>query len=331
VIVDAHAHLVAPAAFYGYRANLLASGGYHKGSPGISDEALKASADSNVALMDEVGTDVQFLSPRPFQQMQSAKPERIVHWWIEATNDLIARTVAMHPSRFAGIAGLPLCSGQPVESCFDELDRAVNGLGFVGVTLNPDAYEGTGYTPPMGDPYWYPLYERVTSLGVPILMHSSGCASGRESYSAHFITEESIAALSLLESDVFDEFPELAVIIPHGGGSVPYQIGRWQAERFLPSLGGDPGNERFEIALRRLWFDTVLHHPPSLELLIKTVGADRVLFGTERPGSGSATDPETGLQMDDFKRVIDGFDFLKEEERTAIYEGNARQIFSRFT
>lgn len=330
MIIDAHAHLVAPPAFYGYRANLLASGGYHKGSPGITDEALAGSAASNVALMDEVGTDVQFLSPRPFQQMQSAKPERVVHWWIEANNDLIARTVALHPTRFAGIAGLPLCAGQPVETCFDELDRAINGLGFVGVALNPDPYEGTGYTPPMGDEFWYPLYERLSSVGAPVLVHSSGCFSGRESYSAHFVTEESIATLSLLESRVFEDFPDLKIIIPHGGGSVPYQIGRWQAERLLPSLGGHPDQERFEVAIRRLYFDTVLHYPPSLELLIKTVGADRCVFGTERPGSGSAVDPDTGRQMDDLKAVIDGFEFLSAADRTVVYEGNALNVFSRF-
>ncbi len=330
MIIDAHAHLVAPPVFYAYKANLLASGGYYKGDPKISDEALAKAAAGNVSLLDEVSTDVQFLSPRPFQQMHATKPERVVHWWIEANNDLIARTVALHPSRFAGVAGLPLCAGQPVETCFEELDRAVNDLGFVGVILNPDPHEGLGTTPPLGDEYWYPLYQRLVELDVPAMIHSAGCYSGRESYSAHFITEESIAILSLLDSPVFTDFPELKIIIPHGGGSVPYQIGRWQAERLMPSLGGGPDEERFEVALRRLWFDTVLHNPLSLELLLKTVGPERCLFGTERPGSGSATDPETGRQYDDLKRVIDGFDFLSDAQRRLIYHDNARTVFPRF-
>jgi predicted TIM-barrel fold metal-dependent hydrolase len=329
VIIDSHAHLVAPPAFYGYRANLIASGGYHQGSPGISDDALAASAASNVAIMDSVGTDVQLLCPRPFHQMQSAKPERMVHWWIEANNDLIARTVGMHPTRFAGVAGLPVCAGRSVTEALPELHRAVNDLGFVGVTLNPDPNEGIGHGPGLDDEYWYPLWEAMIDLDVPALIHSSGCFNGRETYSEHFVTEESIAILTLLRGAVFQRYPGLKIIVAHGGGSVPYQIGRWQAEVLTPGLGGDPNNVRFEVQLRQLYFDTVLHWPLSLELLFKTVGPDRCLFGTEKPGSGSATDPDSGRGFDDLKPVIEAMNFLTAEDREAIFENNARSVFPR--
>jgi 4-oxalmesaconate hydratase len=329
VIIDSHAHLVAPPAFYGYRANLIASGGYHQGSPGISDDALAASAASNVAIMDSVGTDVQLLCPRPFHQMQSAKPERMVHWWIEANNDLIARTVGMHPTRFAGVAGLPVCAGRPVTEALPELHRAVNDLGFVGVTLNPDPNEGIGHGPGLDDEYWYPLWEAMIDLDVPALIHSSGCFNGRETYSEHFVTEESIAILTLLRGAVFQRYPGLKIIVAHGGGSVPYQIGRWQAEVLTPGLGGDPNNVRFEVQLRQLYFDTVLHWPLSLELLFKTVGPDRCLFGTEKPGSGSATNPDSGRGFDDLKPVIEAMNFLTAEDREAIFENNARSVFPR--
>jgi predicted TIM-barrel fold metal-dependent hydrolase len=329
MIIDSHAHLVAPPSFYGYRANLLASGGYYKGKPGISDDVLAESAAGNVAIMDSVGTDLQLLCPRPFHQMQSAKPDRIVHWWIEANNDLIARTVAMHPTRFAGVAGLPVCAGSPVTDALPELDRAVNDLGFVGVTLNPDPNEGIGHGPGLDDEYWYPLWERMVELNVPALIHSSGCNNGRESYSEHFITEESIAILTLIRGEVLQKFPGLRIIVAHGGGSVPYQIGRWQAEALAPSLGGDPHNTRFEVLLRQLYFDTVLHYPPSLELLLKLVGPDRVLFGTEKPGSGSATNPDTGRGFDDLKPVIEAMDFLSEDDRSLVFEQNARAVFPR--
>lgn len=329
LIIDAHAHLVAPNVFYAFRANLLASGGYYRGDPAVSDEALAEAADRNVAIMDRVGTDLQCISPRPFQQMHATKPDQLVHWWIEANNDLIARTVAMHPTRFAGVAGLPICAGSPVKDALPELDRAVNDLGFVGIALNPDPYEGRGLSPTLADEYWYPLYERMVELDVPALIHSAGCDNGRESYSEHFITEESIAILNLLRSRVFEDFPTLKIIVAHGGGSVPYQIGRWQAEVLSPGLGGSPDAERFEVGLRRLYFDTVLHHAPSLELLFKTVGADRCLFGTENPGSGSAINPDTGRQFDDLKPVIEEMGFLSEDEKKRIFEDNAREVFPR--
>jgi 4-oxalmesaconate hydratase len=329
MVIDAHAHLLAPEVFYAYKARLQSNGGHHRGSPNIRDEELAASAARNVKQMDEVGTDVQLLSPRPFHLMTSAKPERTVHWWVAANNDLIARTVAMHPTRFGLVAALPVCAGRPVGESFEELDRAVEDLGAVGVLVNPDPSEGAGDTPALGDEYWYPLYERLTRYDLPVLIHSAGCYNGRETYSEHFVTEESVAILSILRSTVFRDFPSLKLIISHGGGSVPYQLGRWQAERLAPHLGGSGEAERFEDSLRRFWFDTVLHYPPALRFMIETVGSDRVLFGTERPGSGSVADPRTGRELDDLKTVIDEIEGLTDGDRGAIYEGNARTVFPR--
>jgi predicted TIM-barrel fold metal-dependent hydrolase len=326
MIIDAHAHLVAPDGLYAYRAALLADGGYHAGKPKIPDAALATSAAGNVAVMDSVGTDFQLLSPRPYHLGSSMDPARLVEPWVRANNDTIARTVALHPDRFAGVGALPLVPGQPVDVALAELDRIVD-LGFVGVLVNPDLHEGRGATPALGDRYWYPLYEKLTEYELPMHVHSAGCYSGRETYSEHFVTEESIAILSVLRSPVFTDFPSLRVLISHGGGSVPYQIGRWQAEVLHPALGGSPDTERFETALRRFWFDSVLHHPPSLELLLRTVGADRVLFGTEKPGSGSASNPDTGRDFDDLKPVVEGFGFLSDADRKAVFEDNARLVF----
>jgi len=326
MIIDAHAHLVAPDGLYAFRAMLLADGGYHSGRPKVSDEALADAAAANVAVMDSVGTDLQLLSPRPYHLASSMSPARLVDPWTQANNDMIARTVALHPDRFAGVGALPLVPDQPVDVGFGELDRIVE-LGFVGVLLNPDLHEGRGATPPLGNRYWYPLYERLVERDLPIHIHSAGCYSERETYSEHFVTEESIAVLSLLRSSALVDFPTLRVMISHGGGSVPYQIGRWQAEVLHPGLGGGPRAERFEVALRRLWFDSVLHNPASLELLVRTVGADRVVFGTEKPGSGSAPNPDTGRDFDDLKPVIESFGFLTDADRHAIFEDNARLVF----
>lgn len=328
MIIDAHAHLVAPDGLYAFRTNLLADGGYHVSKPKIPDDALAEAAAGNVAIQDSVGTDLQLISPRPFQLGSSMQPSRLVEPWVRAHNDTIARTVALHPDRFAGVGALPLVPDQPVDVGLPELDRILD-LGFVGILLNPDLHEGRGATPHLGDRYWYPLWERAVEHDVPVHVHSAGCYSERETYSEHFVTEESIAILSMLRSAVFDDFPALRVMISHGGGSVPYQIGRWQAEVLHPALGGSADVERFETSLRRFWFDSVLHYPPSLELLLKTVGADRVLFGTEKPGSGSAPNPDTGRDFDDLKPVIEGFDFLSDGDRQAVFEANARLVFPR--
>lgn len=328
MIIDSHAHVNAPPSLYAFQAALMSSRGAHGfGDPAVTDGDLREAAERALKIMDSVGTDAQLISPRPFSMMHSARPAKVVHAWISTVNDVIARQVTMFPDRLAGVAGLPQAFGETPADWTGELERAIHDLGFVGCVLNPDPSEGQGIIPRLSDPWWFPLFEKLCELNVPALIHSAGCASERETYSEHFITEGSIAILSLLNSDVFERFPDLKIIVSHGGGSVPYQIGRWRAARLHPNLKrGQHLQESFDESVRRLWFDTVLHHPLALELLIRTVGFDRCLFGTEKPGSGSAADPETGRDLDDLKPVIESMSFLGDDERTAIFSGNARQL-----
>jgi 4-oxalmesaconate hydratase len=329
VVIDAHAHLNAPPELYAYQANLLAARGAHgRGLAGVTDAALKEWGERTVRTMDGVGTSMQLISPRPYSLSHAISPGRVVRWWIEAVNDCIARQVAQFPGRLAGVAGLPQTLEDGPADWAVALEKAVTEYGFAGCLLNPDPAEGMAYVPPLGSDYWYPLYEKLVDLDIPALVHSSGCGNGRETYSEHFISEESIAILTLLNSEVFQRFPSLKIIVGHGGGSVPYQIGRWRAARLHPRLKqGYAIDESFDVAIRRLWFDTVLHNPDSLELLIKTVGAERCVFGTEKPGSASIADPATGRDFDDLKPVIEGFGFLDESERALILEHNARSLF----
>lgn len=144
---------------------------------------MRKVAEELVRSMDAVGTDVQFISPRPYLQMHSVKPGRVTELWSRHCNDLIARYVALFPDRFRGVAGLPqFMLESPAERAVPELERCVNELGFVGCLINPDPTEGEGPTPPgLGDPFWYPLYEAMTRLDVPGLIHSAGSCSARES------------------------------------------------------------------------------------------------------------------------------------------------------
>jgi predicted TIM-barrel fold metal-dependent hydrolase len=324
MVIDIHGHVSAPLALYAYQAQLIASRGFHgKGRVQTSDDEVVEAAAGHVELLGRMGIDRQLISPRPFALMHSHEPAKIVHWFIEQANDVIAKQVAAYPDVFSGVAGLPQSPGVSPADVTAELERCIEELGFVGCVLNPDPGEGDGLAAPLGDEFWYPLYEKMVELDVPGLVHSAGCRSPRESYSNHFITEESIAILSLVESRVFEDFPALRLIVSHGGGSIPYQIGRWRAQRIQKSA------RPFDEDLRRLWFDTVLYNPESLELLLRIVGTDRCLFGTETPGIGSALDPDTGRHLDDLRPVVEEIGWLTDEQRHAIFEGNARTVFNR--
>lgn len=325
MIIDSHAHVVVPHESYKFMAELVASRANPSSAPALTDEAVAKAGQSIIDIMDRVGTDIQFLSPRPYMQMHSVKPARVTELWTRHINDLIHRTVQMFPKRFRAVAGLPQYRDTSPGNCLNELEFRVKEQGFIGCLLNPDPTEGDGPPPPgLGDPFWYPLYEKLCELDVPALVHSASSCHPRESYTLKFINEESIAIVSLMESKVFERFPELQLVVPHGGGAIPYHMGRfrsWAVRRGGPS---------FDEKLRRLHFDTCTYDKNALELLFKTVGADRVLFGTEKPGTGSARDPVSGRDYDDLKPVIESIEFLSAEDRRNVFACNCTRVYRRF-
>ena len=79
--------------------------------------------------------------------------------------------------------------------------------------------------------------------------------------------------------------------------------------------------------LRKLYYDTCLYSQDSIELLLRAVGIDRCMFGSEKPGVGSTRNPETGRWIDDIHLLIDDIDWLTDDERDQLFESNARQLF----
>lgn len=325
MIIDSHAHVIVPTESYKFMAELVASRANPAMAPKLSDEAVRAAGQQIIDIMDDVGTDIQFLSPRPYMQMHSVKPAQVTALWTRHMNDLIYRTEQMFPTRFRSVAGLPQYRDESPVNCLAELEFRVKEQGFIGCLLNPDPTEGDGAPPPgLGDEFWYPLYEKLCELDVPALIHSAGSCSPRESYTLKFINEESIAIISLMNSRVFEKFPNLKLIVPHGGGAIPYHMGRFRAWAVRK------GGASFDEQLKRLHFDTTTYDQDALELLFKVIGTERVLFATENPGTGSAIDPSTGRAFDDLKPVIENISFLSAQDRRNIFECNCTRLYSRF-
>lgn len=330
--IDVHGHVSAPEGLYAYKSSLLAHRGAHgRGGVKLSDDQLRAANEqgggsfgpkSHLQLLDEAGVDLQLISPRPFQMMHSESPATLVQWWTEEVNNVIHRVCTLYPTRFKGIAGLPQSPELSVKDWTTELRRCVTELGFVGAVLNSDPYEGLQTPKGLGDRYWYPLYEVLCELDVPAYIHSASCRPpSRETYSLHFIQEETVSIIGLVNSAVFRDFPTLKVVVSHGGGAIPYQVGRFMV--------GDArgGHAPFMDRLRQLWFDTCLYAQDSVELLLKTVGVDRCLFGTEKPGTGTPINPKTGYAFDDVHRSIENIGWLSDADRRALFAGNAQSLF----
>ena len=331
MIIDSHGHVTAPDSLYVYKAQILAHRGAHgRGGNLANEQDVREALDkpvfggsSHLGQLKEVGTDMQLISPRPYQMMTSESP-KLVQWFTEETNNVIAKQVELFPNTFRGVCGLPLTPGRSPKDIVPYLEKCVKEQGFVGCLLNPDPGEASGHeTPPLGDRFWYPLYEKLCELDIPGHIHSTGCRSERLPYSLHFINEESVGVVSLLTSNVFKDFPTLKILVSHGGGAIPYQYARFEASSLRR-----PGATRFSEAMRNLYYDTVLYSKDALELLFKTVGVDRCLFGTERPGVGTVKDPRTGRWLDETRFTIESIDWLTAADKKMIFEDNAKKVFN---
>jgi predicted TIM-barrel fold metal-dependent hydrolase len=337
LIIDAHAHTAAPLSLAAYKAALLSHRGAHgRGKVRYTDEQLEQAwhrkemaPTGHMEHMDYCGIDVQLISPRPFQAMHSEQPGYLVDWYTHEVNRIIHDSARLFPDRIIGVGGLPQQAGEPVDVVFDEMELCVKEYGFRGFLLNPDPFENDGtMAPALGDRYWYPLYEKACELDVPLQIHTAGSRRPqKEPYSMYFVNAETTAVYGLVTSSVFDDFPELKVICSHGGGAIPYQLGRFNAGTAPRDDMDNDQIELFEDRLRKMYFDTVLYSKEALELLIRVVGPDNLLFGSECPGVGSAIDRRTGETYDRIAPVIQAFDWLSEADKAKIFSENARRLY----
>ena len=229
-IIDAHAHVTGPMEMYEYfRGYTNVHGPVARGLRrySIPDDQLEAALAPHLDEVTGVGTDVQLIAPRPWAIPTAERRVGLVMTITQSVNDMVAQSVKLHPDRFVGIGALPQSPAMLPKDAAEELDRCVNELGFVGIKINPDPGEGGTEVPDMGSEYWYPLYEKMVALDVPALIHGGPYRFSREPELGYFCQEESVAGWAITRTpQVFRDFPDLKLIIGHGGGYIPYQFGR---------------------------------------------------------------------------------------------------------
>ena len=334
MIIDCHGHYTtAPPALGEYRdrqkADLEKDPEHvaEKGVLAITDDELRESVEgAQLKLQRERGTDVTIFSPRASWMGHHIGNASTSQAWTEHCNDLIYRLSCLYPDNFIGVAQLPQSPGAPIDSSVRELSRTVEELGFVGCNLNPDPTGGFFTGPALGDRYWYPLYEKMCELEVPGMIHVSGACNTPywQTTGSYYLSADTVAFMQLMQSAVFRDFPTLKLIIPHGGGAVPYHWGRFRglADMLkLPPLD--------EAVMENVYFDTCVYHQPGIDLLLSVIPARNVLFASEMVGAVRGIDPETGFYFDDTKRYIDQSPKVDAAARQQIFEDNARRVFKR--
>lgn len=248
--------------------------------------------DARLRLNDHLGIELQILSPNPITYFHHIEAD-IAAGFCRWHNDEMAALVAAHPDRLGGFAQLPM---QDVDVAVSELRRAVGDLGLLG------AYIGTDFGIDFDDERLDPFWAAAVDLDVPVFIHPAPWGIDGPlrderirkydlDLSLGFLFEETLAMACLIYGGVLDRFPTLDICLSHGGGACAYMLGRLEHQgRTRPWARADPVD--FQGTMRRMWFDNHVHDADSLELLVRKVGNDRLVVGTNLAGWDAPTEPE---------------------------------------
>jgi aminocarboxymuconate-semialdehyde decarboxylase len=276
---------------------------------------LLADLPARLAAMDRTGVQVQILSSwidLAAYTLPAAQGVRFARMF----NESLAQLIAGHPDRFRGLCTVPL---QAPEQAAAELRHTVGDLGMVGVEIGTTV-AGRELDDRDLDPFWAAAAE----LRCLVLIHPVNALAGR-GVTRHFLSnlvanpaESTIAVAHLVFGGVLERHPDLQICVVHGGGFLPYQVGRLdrgyvanpaQAARHLTAPP--------RAALQRLYYDTVLHDPVSLAALIAFAGPEHVVLGSDYPFAMGDPDPLSTIA------AIPG---LSDVDHELILKGNVERI-----
>jgi aminocarboxymuconate-semialdehyde decarboxylase len=248
--------------------------------------------DHRLKFMRAEGITTQVLCAPPF----------LFYYWLDARaaldiirmeNDAIAVAVGKEPERFIGLGTVPLQDvGLAVRECERIAGRSLRG---VEIGSNVDGRD-------LDAPEFWPFFEAAEALGLAILIHGGNVAAGDRMDDYHlrnlvgFPVDTTLAAARLIFSGVLDRFPDLRICIAQAGGFLPYVTGRLdhgyavrpECRRFIAQAPS-------EYLRHRLYFDTITHSPRVLRLLLDTVGAARVMLGSDFPFDMGAPHPRSAV------------------------------------
>ncbi len=322
--IDTHAHYF-PESYL----KLIADHGKHCGTTVVSDPsgarfiqvglALRTGPitphfydlDDRLRTMDATGVRMHALS----------LTQPMVYWADDplgldlciAFNDAASQAHRKHPDRFIGFACLPL---QNPNLALEELERVARLPGIRGVYMATVVRDRD-----LSDRSFFPVYERAADLGLPIFLHPMMVNNERmkQYYLINLLGnpfETAIAASHLVFGGVLDAFPKLEVSLPHAGGALPILRGRldrgYEVRPECKHLPRKPSEY-----LRRFTYDTIAYSADIMDDLVRLVGAERIMMGSDYCFDIAYNDPVA---------VVNGMKSLNDAQRQQILWGNAAKL-----
>jgi aminocarboxymuconate-semialdehyde decarboxylase len=260
--------------------------------------------DQRLESMRRTGIDRQVLSSWADIFGYGLAPEK-GEAWHRVLNDLLAE---LRGESFSWLASGAL---QDASSAARELERAVKS-GAVGGVVATNV-EGTNLGERPLDEYW----SAAVALDVPVFLHPAQPAptarTGKFALNqiAQYTFDTTLCLGSLISAGVLDRFPKLRLVVSHGGGALPYLVGRFDImhER-ADKAQGIVAREKPSMYLRRMWYDTILHDAQALRYLAARVGTDRIVLGSDDSFPPADRDPlgsvrAAGFDEADVRRIAE--------------------------
>ena len=275
----------------------------------------KWTPEERLADMDSLGVDVHVVSPYVgFYNYHL--PVDVARATSAATNDEIAGMIRAWPERFAGLGTLPM---QDVRAAMSEMERCMSQLGLKGVEINDHVNGRT-----LDEPEFRPFWKAAQELGALVFFHQGGdtvvtprSARYHLPNSIGNLADRAVTFATLVSGGVMDEFPDLKICLGHGGGYTCFGIGRmdhgWQVRSEARVHITQPPSAY----LGRFYYDCIVYTEPALRFLIDSVGADRVVFGTDWPYD---------MALDWPVAWVLGMKGLSQEEKEAILWKNLERL-----
>lgn len=264
--------------------------------------------------MAGMGVDAQVVSPTHHLFQYTASGEEALRSAMSQNNG-ISDVCKSEPDRFLGNATLPM---QDSALAVRELERAYSDLGMKGIEIGTNIAGKN-----LDDESLYPVYEKAQELGMPIFVHPNDFF-GKERLSKYYmgivvgtLAETTVAVTSVLFGGVFRKFPKLKMIFCHGGGAIPYQVGRLKhAVSIRDELKG--ANVDVDADIKNVFFDTVVFDNESLEYLVGKTGVDNVVLGTDYPFNMGNWNSAKDLEK---------HPSIPASKKEQIFLGNARKLY----
>jgi predicted TIM-barrel fold metal-dependent hydrolase len=278
---------------------------------------LQELGEERIKKMDTFGVDVQVLSLSApgLEQFDPVVGTALAR----SANNVLAEIIERFPDRFMGYAAL--APKNPAQAA-DELERCVKELGFKG--WNTHSNYGDSY---LDDERYRPILERAEKLGVPIYIHPTvpaipqvrGYGFALAGAAFGFGIETSLCMMRLIFSGVFDQYPNLKIILGHLGEGLPFVLKRidWAYRRPFHPKARPPLAKKPSDYLKNNVFVTTSgnYFTPAFMCTYEALGIDRILLGTDYPYE----DPDECLQF------LEGLPLTK-KEKDKIYGINAGQL-----